>query len=107
MAGQHMQKPLDQGNLPCLLVRIKSFSGLLSIILGFILGKVAFTVLSVNLHLAFLLYAISWAMFFGGMALCGKEARLKTKRLAGKFWKTLFSRPPTLPNSRKTSSIVQ
>jgi len=65
--------------------RIKLFIGLFLIILTFILGKVALAVLALNPNLSLLIYAISWVIFIGGIAICGKEGYIMAKHLYKKY----------------------
>ncbi|NVM25326.1 MAG: hypothetical protein HWN70_05350 [Desulfobacterales bacterium] len=65
--------------------RIKLFIGLSLIILTSILGKVALAVLALNPNLSLLIYAISWVIFIGGIAICGKEGYYMAKRLYKKY----------------------
>ena len=64
---------------------IRPFTGVLLIILSFILGKIALIALAVNYYLSLLIYAISWALLIGGIAMCGKEGWYMVKRLNEKY----------------------
>jgi len=77
-------KPRSAGILH-LIAKIKFFIGLLLIILSFILGKVALPVLAMKPDLSLLIYAISWAMLIGGIAMCGKEGWYMVKHLNKKY----------------------
>jgi len=63
----------------------KFFIGFLLIILSFILGKVALPTLAINYYLSLLIYAISWALLIGGVAMCGKEGWYMVKHLDKKY----------------------
>ena len=63
----------------------KFFIGFLLIILSFILGKVALPALAINYYISLLIYAISWALLIGGIAMCGKEGWYMAKHMNKKY----------------------
>jgi len=63
----------------------KFFIGFLLIILSFILGKVALHALAISYYLSLLIYAISWALLIGGIAMCGKKGWYMAKHLNKKY----------------------
>ena len=67
------------------IAKIKFFIGLLLIILSFILGKIALPFLAMNPDLSLLIYAMSWVMLIGGIAICGKEGWYTAKHLNKKY----------------------
>ena len=74
------------------IAKIKLFVGLLLIILNFILGKIALLVLALNPNLSLLIYASSWVMLIGGIAICGKEGWYMAKHLYKKYGNRVIER---------------
>jgi len=74
------------------LARIKFFIGLLLIILSLILGKIALPVFVLKPNLSLLIYAISWVMLMGGIAMCGKEGWYIIKHLYRRYGNRVIGR---------------
>ena len=62
-------------------LKIKFLTGLLCIVLSFILGKIALPILPINSGIFLVIYLMSWVMLLGGIALCGKDGLYMSRSL--------------------------
>ena len=66
-------------------LKIKFLTGLLCIILSFILGKIALPVFPINSDISLIIYLMSWVMLIGGIAMCGKDGLYMSRSLYKKY----------------------
>jgi hypothetical protein len=75
-------------------------TGLLLIVLNFVLGKIALPLLIMEPTLSIVIYLISWGMLVAGLVLCGREGWHAANRHAGTCGKTIVRAFQKLYRSR-------